>query len=844
MHEVNNPSGSATVTGITRRRVTGLMPPILVALGVLAVVGWLNQSEYTEHLQQARQAVVEQLSTVRAQLEASLNRRLFLMQGVVAVVRANPQITADEFEKLAHNLVPHDPGIRSVQLARDTVISHVYPQKTESRALGLNLLGIDQQRDELLRTIESRKTTVVGPVKLVQGGVAFISRTPIFLPGRDVDSRSESYWGLGTVLIDSEVLFREAGLKETNSRLQVALRGFGDGEPGTPFIGDPAVFQKAPLILEVTLPNNRWQIAAIPSSGWPASSPLAGRNWFLGSIIALSLSGLAGIILESSRKTSENEKRYRELFENSSDLILSLRVDGSFLYLNHASCDTLGRTQKEMARLRFLDVVHPEEQNRCAAILQKLIRRESVEPFETRFVTRSGEAIYVQGGLNCSAGDGRVVALRGIFHNVTSRKSREQELRSARDKALEVARLKTEFLANMSHEIRTPMNGVIGMTDLLLNTDLDAEQRDFALNISRSGESLLCIINDILDFSKIESGKLHFENIEFDLLDVAADVMHLFAHAAETKGIQLTRHVSPDVPILLLGDPGRLRQVLTNLVGNALKFTPRGEVGLTINRADVGDTSATLRFEVQDTGIGIAPEAQDRLFQAFSQADGSTTRKFGGTGLGLAISKSLVQLMDGQIGVTSTPGTGSRFWFTARFEIPAVAADSQDPPAHPPTDPATTAATNTVPQEPDSKRATQIARSARLLLAEDNPINQKVCLLQLNQLHYSADLAEDGNEVLNALERIPYDVILMDCQMPEKDGFETTREIRRRESSGSGMAARGKPTYIIALTANALTGDREKCFDAGMNDYLSKPLRVEDLEACLDRWRHSLHGSQ
>ncbi len=648
-----------------------------------------------------------------------------------------------------------------------------------------------------------------------------------------------------------------------------------------------------------------------------------------------------------------DEDRFHAFMNNSPTVAFMKQANGRYVYANDLMNRMFAPPGKSVVGLSDADLL-PAELGRTI----RLHDDEVIRHGQSMKVMESAPTIdgQIRQWLTCkfpvSAADGtRYVG--GVAIDLTERIQLEHDLAAARDAALESARQKSQFLANMSHEIRTPMNGVMGMLGLLLDSELTADQRDIAQTARSSAEALLTIINDILDFSKIEAGKLSFDIGEFDVRGTCEATIDLLSDSARRKSLDIGYVLDPQVPPVLCGDAGRLRQVLLNLLGNAVKFTDEGGVLLQIDReADAGG-SIVLRFRVTDTGRGISPETRRRLFEPFSQGDGSSTRSFGGTGLGLAISKQLVHMMEGEIGVDSEPECGSSFWFTARFARSSQRADHAEQPREKPrrvlvVEDSTTsrhliglqlaawgtpndfagdgrtaiqmlreAAASGAPYDvvisdlvmpdmdgaslarfvnvdPDlgsprfvlitgSSRKFDAARLAdlgithclpkpvkqlhlfsaifggrgqraadagkpvktaapplpargRVLVVDDNVVNQKVTLRQLQKLGIAADAVGNGIEALSALERIAYDLVLMDCQMPEMDGYEATAEIRRRQA-GSDR------TPIIALTASASESDRHRCLAAGMDDFVTKPVREPDLAAALQRWLQSTEGS-
>ncbi len=391
---------------------------------------------------------------------------------------------------------------------------------------------------------------------------------------------------------------------------------------------------------------------------------------------------------------------------------------------------------------------------------------------------------------------------------------RTRELKAARDQAMEASRLKSQFLANMSHEIRTPMNGVLGAGNLLAATDLTDEQRAYVDILSSSGQALLTIINDVLDLSKIEAGRLELEPSTFTLLDPFTEVVNLLAPQASAKNVRLSLNADADLPLSVVGDAGRLRQIVTNLVGNAVKFTNVGHVLVDVSAEIRSSGDIMLHCAVSDSGIGIAEQDIGRLFAEFSQLDTSNARRFGGTGLGLAISDRLVRLMNGEIGCTPNPGGGSTFWFTAPFALgrPHSPARNDD------------AVTSTA-----TPKGTAAPGAPAILIVEDNETNALILTHMLKLLGYRSDTVSNGADALEAAARETYSTILMDCQMPIMDGFTTTRRLRSRFA--------GDPRIpIVAITATATTEDQERCLAAGMDDYLPKPIIMDRLGAVLTRW--------
>ncbi len=692
--------------------------------------------------------------------------------------------------------------------------------------------------------------------------------------------------------------------------------------------------------------NREWTYVRKNGSGFPVELVVTGVKDHQGK-----LTGFLGLATDiSARKKSQQQMRkLSAAVKHSPTSIVITDKEGSIEYGNPKFFELTGYTESEMVGQNPRLISSGKMPKEIYKDLWDTLLAGREWQGELLNKKKTGELFWEHASISpVKDPNGNITHFVAVKMDITDRKLAQREIEKARDTALELARLKSEFLANMSHEIRTPMNAIIGMTGLLLDTPLNAQQRDYVKTVNGAGEALLDIINDILDFSKIESGKLHIEKLDFDLRETVESTADLLAPRAQSKGLELACLIEPEVPPHLRGDQGRLRQILLNLLGNAIKFTAAGEVVLKVSSLPGPAGGTTLKFSIRDTGIGIPAETQKNLFQVFTQADSSTTRKYGGTGLGLSISKKLAGLMGGEIGLESEPGKGSTFWFTLPFEpatLPAPAerqelelsgvktliiddnsanreivsryladwrmrfetaasaeeallrlrrdAGGPDPfrlalldmqmpgmdglmLARAMRDDAALAGVRKVmmtslghDMRPEELAEAAIAvclskpvrtsalfnalssalggpvnepaalpRAAaarprnpyfRVLVAEDNIVNQKVAVRQLEKLGYDSDVAANGLEALEAMKRWPYDLVLMDCQMPEMDGYQATAEIRKGERDQ-------RHTPVVAMTADALQGDREKCLAAGMDGYIPKPVRIEQLDETLAQW--------
>ncbi|MBE0504293.1 MAG: response regulator [Desulfuromonadales bacterium] len=550
----------------------------------------------------------------------------------------------------------------------------------------------------------------------------------------------------------------------------------------------------------------------------------------LGGIILITLTFIVLLKVQIKRATAdieqskavlrENEAKFRSYIDNSPDGIFVTDEDGRCLEVNPAAAAITGYETEELLNLSICDLVPAESfaSSHHLLTLQEL----GIASNEFEFIHKNGKKRW------CSVDTVKLSATRylAFTKDITTRRRTEDQLLHAMATADAANTAKSRFLANMSHEIRTPMNGMIGLIELLLGTGLTKEQREYAELIKLSGRNLMQLLNDILDLSKIEAHKIELEAHDFNLQAEITGTINLLALHAKTKKLRLHAQIDPDVPILLRGDSGRLRQILNNIIGNAIKFTHEGSVLLHICTVAENEKEATLRFEVTDTGIGIAADKLDKIFEPFTQGDSSSTRQYGGTGLGLSIARQLTELMGGTIGVDSVQDGGTKFWFTV------VLAKQLDKTAPVPEELAGDEAVASDLSNPDNgRKAPPTQNRNRILLAEDDQINQHMTKLFLTKSGYLVDVANNGREALKLLEENDYAMVLMDCMMPELSGYETTTMIRNPAS-----AVRDHSIPVIALTANAMQEDRDNCLAAGMDDYLVKPIEVSKVLEILKKW--------
>lgn len=795
----------------------GILPTLVVflALTVMAIAAYHQSTQI--HLQERRAEVEREISLLRSRLEGMLIADVELMRGLVAVLSTREDWDQQSYSEIASQVVGEQAEFLNLAVAPDLVVSMVYPYEANKNVLGLDYRTNEAQRDAVFRARDTGQMVLAGPLDLVQGGRGFVFRFPIFSTGTE----DAEFWGIFAVVLDIDRLYEQAGLTAGDFPVDLAIVGKdGMGQLGDLFFGDHRILEDDPVMTEVTFPGGRWMLAARPREGWPSEPEHKGWMFFVffcaGALVltptylaARSSAVRKAIISKLRQRERELRKNQIELqrlslvARHASDSILLLDPDERILWANTAFHSLMGYTSGEIISVRPEEVFYGTDTDTDTVAALRLCAATG-KRFQTELLTykKSGEPIWVACDLvPVLDADEKVSMIVRIERDITQARVHARELAAAKTAAERADQAKSEFLANMSHEIRTPMNGIVGMTDLLADTDLNEEQRRFLEIIRSSSHGLLKIINDILDLSRLETGKTELHQDDFSLRDWFEHATEVFRPLAEQKGLRFTVDIPTDVPEFIHADDGKLRQVLQNLLGNAVKFTQEGQVKVSLRYRP--EAATNLVIKVEDSGIGINHTELDHVFDRFSQADGATTREFGGTGLGLTISRHLVTMMGGDISVHSTVGKGSCFC----IEVPVQIVDAAEP-GDPPT------------------RASNFdcLATCNVLIADDNATNRFLVNRYLANFVAHIDEATNGREAVEMFRAGSYDFILMDMSMPEMDGLAATRAIRQSQLPQS---------IIVALTANAFVADKEECLAAGMDAFLSKPIRKETLLATL-----------